>query len=156
MLEMVREMSPLGERNAQAFLLLSHVLHLLDEGGDPAFLLRIFEIKFLSLLGYQPKLDHCLSCGCQPKGEMIFESIKGGIFCMDCVVSSGDGHIRLTPGAVGFYYQALRMDMDKVCRLKPSPGIMRELDHAFSAHLCNIIGKRLKSSDFLRSIKALV
>ena len=52
-----------GERNAPAFLLLSHVLHLLDEGEDPLFLLRIFEIRFLSLLGYQPKLDHCLSCG---------------------------------------------------------------------------------------------
>src|SRR5512135_3682507 len=29
MLELVRELSPLGERNAQAFLLLSYVLHLL-------------------------------------------------------------------------------------------------------------------------------
>ena len=149
MLEMVREMSPLGERNAAAFLLLSHVLHLLDEGEDPVFLLRIFEIKFLSLLGYQPKLDHCLSCGCQPRGEMVFEGMKGGVLCMDCVVSSGDGQVRLTPGAVGFYYQALRMDMDKICRLKPSQGMMQELDKTFSVHLFHIIGKRLKSLDFL-------
>jgi DNA repair protein RecO (recombination protein O) len=155
MLEMVREMSPLGERNASAFLLLSHVLHLLDTGEDPFFLLRIFEIKFLSLLGYQPKLDHCLSCGTQPKEEMIFEGMKGGIFCMDCMVSSGDGQVRLTPGAVGFYYQALRMDMDKVCRLKPSTGIMRELDLAFSSHFFHIIGKRLKSWEFLRTIRFL-
>jgi DNA repair protein RecO (recombination protein O) len=155
MLEMVREMSPLGERNAPAFLLLSHVLHLLDEGQDPAFLLRIFEIKFFSLLGYQPKLDHCLACGCQPKGEMIFEGMKGGIFCVDCVVSSGDQQIRLTPGAVGFYYQALRMDMDKVCRLKPSAGMMQELDRAFSAHLFHIIGKPLKALDFFKSVRTL-
>ncbi len=155
MLEMVREMSPLGEQNATAFLLLSHTLHLLDEGADPAFLLRIFEIKFLSLLGYQPKLDHCLSCGTQPKGEMIFESMKGGVLCMDCVVSSGDSQVRITPGAVGFYYQALRMDMDKVCRLKPSSGIMLELDRTFSAHLFYIIGKRLKSLEFLRTIRFL-
>ncbi len=155
MLEMVREMSPLGEQNAPAFLLLSYTLHLLDEGVDPGFLLRIFEIKFLSLLGYQPKLDHCLSCGTQPKGEMIFESMKGGVLCMDCVVSSGDPQIRITPGAAGFYYQALRMDMDKICRLKPSTGIMQELDQAFSAHLFYIIGKRLKSLEFLRTIRSL-
>ncbi len=156
MLEMVREMSPLGERNAPAFLLLSHVLHLLDEGEDPVFLLRIFEIKFISLVGYQPKLDHCLSCGTQPKGEMIFEGMKGGVFCMDCVVSSGDQDAaRLTPGAVGFYYQALRMDMDKVCRLKPSSGIMQELDRAFTSHFFHIIGKRLKSLDFLRSVRTM-
>jgi DNA repair protein RecO (recombination protein O) len=155
MIELVREMAPLGERNAPAFLLLSHVLHLLDQGEDPAFLLRIFEIKFLSLLGYQPRLDHCLSCGAPPKGEMIFESMKGGVLCPDCVVSSGDPQVRLSSGAVGFYYQSLRMEMDKVCRLKPSAGIMRELDQAFSTHTFHILGKRLKSVEFLRTINSL-
>jgi DNA repair protein RecO (recombination protein O) len=155
MLELVREMAPLGERNAPAFLLLSHVLHLLDEGEDPRFLLRIFEIKLLSLLGYQPKLDHCLSCGVQPKGDVIFLGMKGGMLCPDCMISSGDPQIRLSQGSVGFYYQVLRMDMDKVCRLKPSPAIMQELDHAFSAHTLNILGKRLKSTEFLRSVCSL-
>ena len=154
MLDMVREMSPLGERNAAAFLLLSHTLHLLDEGEAPLFLLKIFEIKFLSLLGYQPRLDRCLSCGCQPKGEMIFEGMKGGVLCPDCMVSSGDEQVKLSSGTVGFYYQALRMDMDKVCRLKPSPAIMRELDRTFTAHVFHIIGKRLKSTEFLRSIQS--
>jgi DNA repair protein RecO (recombination protein O) len=152
MLELVRETAPLGERNAAAFLLLSHVLHLLDEGEDPLFLLRIFEIKFLSLLGYQPKLDHCLSCGTQPQGEAVFLSMKGGVLCPACVVSSGDGQLRLSQGAVGFYYQALKMEMDKVCRLKPSSSIMLELGKAFSAHTFHILGKRLKSTEFLKTV----
>ena len=155
MLELVREMAPLGERNAPAFLLLSHVLHLLDEREDPLFLLRIFEIKFLSLLGYQPKLDHCLSCGIRPKGEVIFLGMKGGMLCPDCMVSSGEPQIRLSQGAVGFYYHVLRMDMDKVCRLKPSPAIMQELDLTFSAHTFHILGKRLKSAEFLKQVLPL-
>lgn len=155
MLEMVRELSPLGERNAQGFLLLSHTLHLLDKGEDPSFILRIFEIKLLSLLGYQPKLDRCLSCGREPAGEMIFEGMKGGVLCSDCIVSSGDHQVKLTPGAVGFYYQALRMEMDKVCRLKPSAGIMQELDRIFSAHFFHITGKRLKSRGFLGTIRCM-
>ena len=155
MLELVRELSPLGERNAQAFLLLSQVLHFLDEGEDPLFLLNIFKIKFLSLLGYQPKLDHCLSCGSQPRGEMVFLGMKGGILCPDCMVSSGEPQLRLSPGAVVFYYQALRMEMDKISRLKPSNGIVRELDDIFTAHTFNILGKRLKSTEFLRSIQPL-
>jgi hypothetical protein len=44
------------------------------------------------------------------------------------------------------------MEMDKVCRLKPSPGIMAELDEVFSSHTFNIIGKRLKSTEFFRSL----
>lgn len=152
MLELVRELSPLGERNAQAFLLLSHILHLLDEGEDPLFLLNIFEIKLLSLLGYQPRLDYCLSCGVRPRGEAIFLSMKGGVLCPACMVSSGDSQLRISQGAVGFYYQALRMDMDKISRLKPSSGIMQELGQAFSAHTFHILGKKLKSMEFFKTV----
>jgi len=155
MLELVREMSPLGEQNAPAFLLLARVLHILDEGGDPVFLLSVFEIKFLSLLGYHPKLDHCLSCGCRPKGEILFLGMKGGFLCPDCLVSSGEPQTRLSPGAVGFYYQVLRMDMDKVCRLKPTTGIMRELGQAFATHTFHILGKRLRSTEFFKTIMSL-
>jgi DNA repair protein RecO (recombination protein O) len=155
MLELVRELSPLGERNARAFLILSHLLQLLNDGEDPLFLLSVFKIKVLSLLGYQPKLDHCLSCGNQPKGEVIFLSMKGGILCPDCMVSSGEPRVKLSPGAVGFYYQALRMEMDKISRLKPSNGIVRELDQVFMTHTFHILGKRLKSAEFLKTILPL-
>ncbi len=151
-LELVRELAPPDERNAPAFLVLSHILYLLNAGEDPLFLLRIFEIKFLSVLGYQPKLDHCLSCGTRPKGDVIFLGMKGGMVCPDCMVSSGEQQIRLSQGTVGFYYHALKMDMDKVCRLKPSSDMMQELDRAFSSHTLNILGKRLKSKEFLQSV----
>jgi hypothetical protein len=71
------------------------------------------------------------------------------------MVSSGDLQVRLSAGAVGFYYQALRMDMDKVSRLKPSAGILQELDSAFAAHTFNILGKRLKSTEFLKTVCAI-
>jgi DNA repair protein RecO (recombination protein O) len=151
-LELVREIAPEGERNAQAFLLLAHILHLLNGGADPLFLLKIFEIRFLSLLGFQPKLDKCLSCGCGAERTMVFYGLKGGVFCPDCLVSSGEDQIRLSPGAIGFYYHALRMDLDKVTRLKPSADIMRELDQAFTSHTLHILGKRLKSTAFLKSV----
>ena len=152
-LELVRELAPPGECNASAFLLLSHTIKLLNDGEEPSFLLRIFEIRFLSLLGYQPKLDRCLSCGKQSAGDMVFQAMKGGVLCPDCLVSSGDEQVRLSPGAVSFYYQSLRMEMEKICRLKPSPLIMQELDRAFSAHTFHILGKRLKSMEFLRTVR---
>ena len=83
---------------------------------------------------------------------MVFFGLKGGVLCPDCLVSSGDDQIRLSPGAIGFYYHALRMDLDKLTRLKPSQDILRELDHAFSSHTLHILGKRLKSVEFLRAV----
>jgi DNA repair protein RecO (recombination protein O) len=152
MLELVQELLPASECNTGAFQLLSHVLKLLNTGEDPVFLLRIFEIRLLSLLGYQPKLDHCLSCGKRPNADALFLGMKGGIVCKDCMVSSGDRHINVSPGTVGFYYQALRMELDKISRLKPSSGIMTELNHITTTHLFHILGKKLKSTDFLRSV----
>ncbi len=155
MLELVGEFAPEGECNESAFRLFARVLQFLNAGEDPHFLLRVFEIKFLSLLGYQPKLDRCLSCGRQPEGEIVFHGMKGGVLCPDCVVSSGEPQVRLSAGAVGFYYQALRMDMDTVCRLKPSAAIMQELERTFSAHTFHILGKKLDSMEFLHSVKSL-
>ena len=151
-LELVREVAPEAERNSQAFLVLAHILHLLNSGADPLFLLRVFEIRFLSLLGFQPRLDKCLSCGCAADRQMVFVGMKGGVLCPDCLVSSGEERVRLSPGSIGFYYHALRMDLDKLTRLKPSADILRELDEAFSSHTLHILGKRLRSTAFLKTV----
>jgi hypothetical protein len=86
---------------------------------------------------------------------MVFYGLKGGVLCSDCLISSGEDQIRLSPGAIGFYYHALRMDLDKVTRLKPSVDIMRELDQAFTSHTLHVLGKRLKSSAFLQAVCTL-
>lgn len=157
MIELVREMTPEGDPVCAepAFRLLSDSIRLLSEAEDPMFLLRIFEIKFFSILGYQPKLDRCFSCGRYGEGEMIFHAMKGGVLCPSCMVSSGESEIRLSAGTVGFYYQALRMEMDKVERLRPSAYIMRELDQALGVHTLHILGKRLRSAEFLMTVQAL-
>jgi DNA repair protein RecO (recombination protein O) len=155
MLELTRELAPLGERNAPAFRMLSQTLSLLAQGHDPQALLGIFEIKLLSLLGYQPRLDICLVCGAPPKGDALFDGMKGGIVCTRCTISDGTVQARLSAGASGYYYQALRMDMDKVARLKPSPAIVRELDRVLGEHTMHILGKRLKSTQFCKALLAL-
>jgi DNA repair protein RecO (recombination protein O) len=152
MLELVRELAPDGERNPKVFLLLAHLLNLLDAGAEPLFLLRVFEIRLFSLFGYQPRLDRCCSCGCAADRPMIFSGPKGGVLCPDCLVSSGEPQPRLSAGAIGFYYHVLRMDFDKLTRLKPSAEILHELDQAFASHTLHILGKRLRSTGFLRSV----
>lgn len=152
MLELVRELAPEGERNPTVFLLLAHMLNLLETNADPLSLLRIFEVRLLSLLGYQPKLDHCLSCGCAADRKMVFYGLKGGVLCSSCLVAEADAELSLSPGTIGFYYHALRMDLDKLTRLKPSAEIIRELDQVLSTHLLHILGRRLKATSFLRSV----
>jgi DNA repair protein RecO (recombination protein O) len=43
-----------------------------------------FELKWLALVGYQPALDHCMSCGGDGKKAWSFSMDHGGVFCKDC------------------------------------------------------------------------
>lgn len=74
------------EKDEELLALLLEFLSILDERPDRAdWLLSSWSLKFLSALGYQPELYHCLHCRkrLEPSGNQ-FSVMKGGIFCADC------------------------------------------------------------------------
>jgi len=75
--EMVRE----WQRNTKAFELILNFLRMLDDGREPETFSRFFEVKLLTILGYQPHLDKCTVCKYAPDADTIiyFSSAKGGI-----------------------------------------------------------------------------
>jgi DNA repair protein RecO (recombination protein O) len=88
-LELIEEMSGEREVNPQAFELLLSSLQALEETDPREERLRIFEVKLLSLFGYQPSLRKC--CRCQKdwealkNGPAVFFSLeKGALVCEDC------------------------------------------------------------------------
>lgn len=56
---------------------------------DPSASDRLgFELKWLSLAGFAPALDHCASCGGVPGDAAAFSTEHGGVMCSVC--SRGD------------------------------------------------------------------
>lgn len=133
------------------FALLVAVLKGMNEEGDPATLVRGFELKLLTRLGYGPELATCVSCGTEVEGGKIgFATAEGGVVCARCLRSSGVGAISAV---------ALRALRDLVS-MSPEELVQRKLTSAASEELARImrpfvdyhLPRRLRSAAFLNGV----
>ncbi|MDF2668619.1 MAG: repair protein RecO [Paenibacillus sp.] len=58
-------------------------LNAMDDDKDVLIVSHIYEMKMLSLAGYMPDLEQCVSCG-TVNGEMALSASLGGILCTQC------------------------------------------------------------------------
>ena len=66
------------------FRLLIKTLHPLAHGQvDAATILSLFLFHYAQLLGYKPRLNHCVSCGkvIDPSTPLFFDIVAGGVLC---------------------------------------------------------------------------
>ena len=78
------------EEGAELYDLLADTLSRLCEAENPALLARFYELRLLTLAGYQPRLFDCARCG-KPLREIESESPpygfdcgQGGVLCDEC------------------------------------------------------------------------
>ncbi|MBI5344888.1 MAG: DNA repair protein RecO [Deltaproteobacteria bacterium] len=159
LLELVSEMTREGETQSTVFGLLAGFLKMLEEGGrvtpfskgagyppegwvggirDEA-VVRFFEIRLLTLLGYLPYLEGCVVCRTpfvNAASGLYFSSEKGGAVCRRCSYGS-DGLLPVMHGTARFLSTAARLDAGQLGRLKRHQ-----------------IGKELKTKRFLNKMMA--
>ena len=153
LVELVDEMTAEREANPDLFNMLKAFLSLLSDSGAEAQILRIFEIRLLSLLGYQPGLDRCLRCDetLEHGGKVHFSVKKGGLLCERC----SRGYMDLIPVSLGtakILQVAMEMDLSKVHRLKFSKQALWEGETILSNFIQYHINRELKSKKFLKDI----
>jgi DNA repair protein RecO (recombination protein O) len=140
-LELVNEMAGEREPNPEAFdLLLSFLLNL--EAIEPEEeQLRMFEIRMLSLFGYQPNMIRCGLCkkdweDLKEVPEVFFSLDKGALICGGC----SRGWTNLIPLSLG----TARL-IDQISQLELLP--------RFIAHQ---LGKELKSLKAMRNLHEIL
>ena len=86
--------------------LLLNSLYALDRLKKPPELVKpIFELRLMSLIGYEPLLERCAVCGAAEPEEPCLHLRNGVIHCARCRGEAGAGvSMPLTPGAL----QAMR------------------------------------------------
>ncbi|MBI4810400.1 MAG: DNA repair protein RecO [Ignavibacteriales bacterium] len=95
MIELVNIVTPEHAENAQLFLLLVNSLSSLNHAvKNPSNLLFYFEIHLARVLGFQPVLDHCVTCKKELKkinddATYRFDIAKGGLACKRCSTAPG-------------------------------------------------------------------
>lgn len=72
----------LWDKNRYIFNLIFHSLRLIEKDHQKAFYL--FLIKFLTLSGIKPELNHCIICEKLIAKNLFFSNKRGGLLCSDC------------------------------------------------------------------------
>lgn len=72
----------LWDKNTYIFDLTKSCIDLAEKDHLKAFF--IFLIKFLTLAGIKPELDHCVICHALVKGALFFSTGRGGLICHKC------------------------------------------------------------------------
>ncbi|MEG1874054.1 MAG: DNA repair protein RecO [Angelakisella sp.] len=128
--QLCTELVPPLDANDQYLRLMLNCLHYLEKNGmDRRLLKPLFELRILSLSGYQPDLSACAVCGglCAP----LWLSPQGGtLYCDGCRPADASSLIPLTDGVFQAMRHILYSDFTKLFHFK--------LSQAGAAELCRV------------------
>jgi DNA repair protein RecO (recombination protein O) len=63
------------------------------------YILRAFQLRFISAMGHGMELHACLACGREVEGAGALSAAQGGLFCSDCA-SDGTGMVPVSAPAL--------------------------------------------------------
>ncbi|MDF2523933.1 MAG: repair protein RecO [Clostridiales bacterium] len=85
MVDILNDVIQEEQPSAKVLQLFLNTLHVLDKTDkSPELLIRIFEVRFLTILGYAPQVTSCINCGSEELTEQVFSFDKCGILCSNC------------------------------------------------------------------------
>jgi DNA repair protein RecO (recombination protein O) len=133
--------------------LLVRSLGCLADGGDPLLAARYFELRLLSLAGFQPRLFNCVSCGEAIREEdQFFSAELGGLLCPN----DRPADMRSLPvsaAAVKVMRYLQTRPPDAVYALRLPPPLLHEIERVMHAYLTHTLERALKSVDFLHRLR---
>ena len=139
-----------GEAHPDLYRLLAEGLDLLEEATRPALVLQGFMLHLLRLLGYRPELAVCVHCrkSLASGTDSHVSPSQGGLLCPNCWAGCLDG-FPVSSEALGFLRGASDSSLRVTDRITLSPQVLKEVSEIVQASLQHVLGRRLKSADFL-------
>jgi DNA repair protein RecO (recombination protein O) len=131
------------------YKLLSDALGWLAVTKDLRLATRYYELRLLSLAGYQPQLFRCVSCGEQIEQEdQFFSADLGGLLNPDCQTVDRSARPISAVGVKVLRYLQIR-DWETVSVLHLKSHVHSELEGLMHYYLRHILERDVKSIDFL-------
>ena len=148
-LEMVNEMAGEREAHAEAFDLVLSFLKTLEEAEPREEQLRAFEIRMLTIFGYQPNLKMCPFCkrdleALKEAPSVFFSIERGTILCRGCS-RPADPLIPLSLGTARLIEGVSETELSKVHRFRFTPQALSETRELLPHFISYQLGKELKS-----------
>ena len=135
--------------NRELYDILVKGFKLLETDSSPRRVSRIFEIKFLKAIGFEPHLESCVKCSASIEKKSWFSVSGGGIICDKCYRRGVDGNLGISMGTVNFLRKVQSSEIEKTSILKVSREVGEETEKVLNMFLRYHIAKPIKSLKFL-------
>lgn len=117
---------PLEDPQVKVYDLLKDSLQSIHAYVDLGFLKKLFEVKLLSLSGFKPHLDACISCSKVINSKCHFNLKLGGLVCSDCLVEDIE-EVEVSQGAIASLIHLEKASWEDSLRLKLSKKVDDEI-----------------------------
>jgi DNA repair protein RecO (recombination protein O) len=154
MMELIGSIMQPEDKNEEIFNLALASLKELETNYNPEKIATIFKIKMLSLSGFKPHFDSCVSCMEKIMGQSKFSLSLGGLLCPRCMPKD-PGSRAIFRGTVATILHIERNKFNSSLSLGMNPQIKKELDLILNAFLNFHLGHELKSQKLLNKLEVV-
>ncbi len=151
-IELVGASIPFGEKNKEIFDLVLKFLKFLDKNDKIKDIAQIFEIKFLDLSGFKPRLDCCVNCSSHILTFSKFSYVLGGLLCEKCYSADINAQ-NLMQGTVATIEHIERTKLEDLQSFKIINSISKELEQILRRFIDFHLGIQFKSLEFLKKLR---
>lgn len=150
-MELLSAIMPQEEKNEDIFDLSRQTLAELSACPRPDKIITIFKIKLLSLSGFKPHLDSCVSCSGRIFGHSRFSLSLGGLVCPSCVPKDRNARM-IFRGTVATILHIEKNAFSANLNLGINPQIQKELNLILNSFLNYHLERDFKSQKVLNNL----
>ncbi len=155
MMEIINALMQLEDKNTEVFDLALAALKELQTNYTPEKIATIFKIKILSISGFKPHFDSCVSCLSRISGQSRFSLALGGLLCPRCIAKDPSSR-SIFRGTIATVLHIERNTFATSLNLGMNPQIKKELDLILNAFLNFHLGRELKSQRLMNKLEVTV
>lgn len=152
-LELLDQFTVEADPHLGIYELLAKALGWFANHDDVLLIARYYELRLLSLTGFQPQLFTCVSCGeAITEQDQYFSADVGGLLCPNCYQADRRA-VEISAVAVKVLRYLQTRPYDTIQSLRLRRPVHTELERIVQTYLTHILEKNLKSVDFLHRLR---
>ena len=113
------------------------------------FLVRFFDLKFLTHIGYRPMLENCVRCrvALPDRQPAAFDAAKGGLVCPKCRPKCTEA-VSMSAGSAKLLAKMAGTGFDRINRLGVTEKVVSEISGVITAFRNSRLQRQIKSERF--------
>ncbi len=120
---------------------------------DPELVKPAFELKLLSLAGYEPLADGCAVCGRKDPGSPRLDVVRGVVCCGGCTVQGNTFTVPLCRGSLAALRHILYGDEKRLYSFTLGPEPLERLSRAGESFLNAQLERRFRTLDYYKGLR---